>query len=106
MITNTELHKSGNVFPGMLTSFTHVVDTLIFNSDNGVILQVQVLRDSVLRFKYGTGGKMEDDFSYAIDEGGNRGYNKLKVTEEEAYYEITTSKIVCQIAKIWLETQR
>lgn len=105
MITNTELHKSGNIFPGTLIDYNQVVDTLRFTADNGVILQVQVLRDSVLRFKYGTGGKLEDDFSYAIDEDGNRGYNKLKVTEEEAYYEITTSKLVCQIAKIDLRSR-
>jgi len=105
MITNTELHSRGNIFPGTLTTFDHVVDTIKFTTSNGVILELQVLRDSVLRFRYGTGGKMDDDFSYAIDEDGNRGYNKLKVVEQETYYEITTSKIVCQIAKIDLRSR-
>ncbi|WP_298951676.1 glycoside hydrolase family 31 protein [uncultured Nonlabens sp.] len=99
MITNTELHSKGNVFPGQLTSFEHVVDTLTFHANNGVILRVQIFRDSVIRFKYGTGGKLEEDFSYAIDEDSNRGYNKLEVVEKESHYEITTSKIICHIAK-------
>ncbi len=99
MITNTEVHSAGNVFPGKLVSFNHVVDTLTFNSDNGVILRVQVLRDSVLRFKYGTGGKLNKDFSYAIAADGNRGYNKLEVKEHKEDYEITTAKVVCKISK-------
>jgi alpha-glucosidase len=99
MITNTELHSQGNVFPGKLTSFDHVVDTLTFHADNGVILRVQIFRDSLLRFKYGTGGKLEKDFSYAVEATSNRGYNKLSVVEKKNYYEITTSKIVCHIAK-------
>ena len=99
MITNTELHSQGNVFPGRLTSFDHVVDTLTFYTDNGVILRLQVFRDSVIRFKYGTGGKLEKDFSYAVEATSNRGYNKLSVVEKDAYYEVTTSKIVCHIAK-------
>jgi len=61
MITNTELNSQGNVFPGKLDQFNQVVDTLTFTTDNGVILQLQVLRDSVLRFKYGTGGKLHQD---------------------------------------------
>jgi alpha-glucosidase len=99
MITNTEVHSAGNVFPGKLISFNHVVDKLTFNSDNGVILRLQVLRDSVLRFKYGTGGKLEKDFSYAIAADSNRGYNKLEVIEHTDHYEVITAKIICKIAK-------
>ena len=105
MITNTELHSQGNVFPGKLNQFDQVVDTLTFNTDNGVILRLQVFRDSVIRFKYGTGGKLEGDFSYAIDEDGNRGYNKLEVIEKENHYEITTSKIICKISKADLRSR-
>ncbi|MGJ8685378.1 MAG: glycoside hydrolase family 31 protein [Nonlabens sp.] len=105
MITNTELHSQGNVFPSKLNSFNQVVDTLTFHTENGVILRLQVFRDSVIRFKYGTGGKLEEDFSYAIDEDGNRGYNKLEVKEKDTHYEITTSKVVCHIAKADLRSR-
>ncbi len=105
MITNTELHSQGNVFPGKLTSFDHVVDTLTFHADNGVILRMQIFRDSVIRFKYGTGGELEKDFSYAVEATSNRGYNKLSVVEKKNFYEITTSKIVCHIAKADLKSR-
>jgi len=105
MITNTELHSQGNIFPGKLTSFDHVVDTLTFHADNGVILQMQIFRDNLIRFKYGTGGELEKDFSYAVEATSNRGYNKLSVVEKEDFYEITTSKIVCHIAKADLKSR-
>ncbi|ARN77523.1 glycosyl hydrolase [Nonlabens spongiae] len=99
MITNTEVSRSGNQFPGKVTGYDHVVDTIHFHSDNGVILRLQVFRDSVLRFTYGTGGTMMPDFSYAVDEDTNRGYNKLEVEEHHSFYQITTSKVVCKINK-------
>jgi alpha-glucosidase len=104
MITNTEVHSAGNVFPGKLVSFDHVVDTLTFNADNGVILRLQVFRDSVMRFKYGTGGKLEKDFSYAVDADSNRGYNKLEVKEHKTHYDVITSKVVCKISKVDLRS--
>ncbi len=83
----------------------HVVDTIHFYAENGVILKVQIFRDSVIRFKYGTGGKMESDFSYAVDEESNRGYNKLEVSEQDDHYRITTSKIVCHVSKTDLRSR-
>ena len=105
MITNTELTNYGNIFPAVLGRYEHVLDTITFFSANGVILRLQVLRDSVLRFKYGTSGKLLDDFSYAVDVYANKGYNKLKVTETATYIEITTSKIICQISKTDLRSR-
>ncbi|MDP5100767.1 MAG: glycoside hydrolase family 31 protein [Nonlabens sp.] len=105
MITNTELTSQGNVFPTALERYDHVVDTLTLYATNGVILRLQVLRDSVLRFKYGTSGKIEADFSYAIDEHANRGYNKLIVKETDNHIEITTSKLVCHISKTDLRSR-
>lgn len=105
MITNTEVSRSGNQFPGKLSGFDHVVDTLNFYADNGVILRIQVFRDSVLRFTYGTGGTMMPDFSYAVDEDTNRGYNKLEVEEHSNFYQITTAKVVCKINKADLRSR-
>ena len=42
-------------------------------------LQVTVVRDSVIRFRYSTTtGKFEKDFSYGITKHASRGYNKLE----------------------------
>ena len=66
MIVNTELEHKGNQFPSFIVDFTKDVDTLYFATDNDVILQLTVVRDSVLRFRYTTIGKFEKDFSYDI----------------------------------------
>ena len=100
MILNTELEYKGNLFPTKIISYKKNLDTLSFTSENNVVLQITIQRDSVLRFRYTTTGIFEKDFSYAITKYASRGYNFLEVTEEEDKFTITTSKIICHVAKI------
>ncbi|NRA93985.1 MAG: DUF4968 domain-containing protein [Psychroserpens sp.] len=99
MIINTELEQKGNLFPSKIIAFTKDIDTLYFSTENGVVLQLTVLRDSVLRFRYTTTGTFEKDFSYAITKYASTGYNHLSIEEEEDCYKITTSKLICHISK-------
>ncbi|GGG05779.1 alpha-glucosidase [Dokdonia pacifica] len=105
MIINTELQQKGNQFPNQIIDFNKEVDTLYFKTENLVILQLTVLRDSVIRFRYATGGAFENDFSYAIDEGANRGYNHLEVMSNDLNYIVTTSKLVVHIEKLSLQAK-
>lgn len=99
MIVNTELEQKGNLFPSQIIKFKKDVDTLYFSTENNVILQLRVLRDSVLRFRYTTTGTFENDFSYAITKYASTGYNKLEIEDLQDAYVITTSKLVCHVAK-------
>lgn len=99
MITNTELHEMGNQFPDNVISFSQNVNKLFFKTQNNVVLELSVIRDSVLRFRFGTRGQLEPDFSYAISENTIKGYNHLEVSEDVDNYIVTTSKIVCKIEK-------
>ena len=99
MIINTELEQKGNLFPSKIIAFKKDVDTLYFTTDNDVVLQLTVLRDSVLRFRYTTTGTFGNDFSYAITKYASTGYNHLTIEEDENIYIITTSKLICHIAK-------
>lgn len=99
MIVNTELEQKGNLFPSKIITFKKDVDRLYFSTDNDVILQLTVLRDSVLRFRYTTTGNFEKDFSYGITKYASTGYNKLVIEEDEEKYIITTSKLICHILK-------
>ncbi len=99
MITNTELENKGNLFPGKIVSFSQNVDKINFTTENGVILQVTIIRGSVIRFRYATGNNFENDFSYAISEKGVRGYSVLEVNEQKDGYEIITKKVRIYIAK-------
>ena len=75
MIVNTELEQKGNLFPSKIIKYTKDVDTLHFTTDNNVVLQVTVVRDSVIRFRYSTTGKFEKDFSYGVTVHASRGYS-------------------------------
>ncbi|WP_298481046.1 glycoside hydrolase family 31 protein [uncultured Maribacter sp.] len=105
MITNTELEYRGNLYPNQIVSFEQDTDKVYFTSENGVVLQVTVLRDSVLRFRYATDYIFEPDFSYAISEDANRGYNKLEVREQDTEYIIETEKLKILIDKKSMRTQ-
>jgi alpha-glucosidase len=99
MITNTELHEMGNQFPDKVISFSQNVNKLYFRTENNVILELSVIKDSVIRFRFGTRGQLQPDFSYAISENAIRGYNHLEVSEDVDNYIVTTSKLVCKIEK-------
>ena len=79
MITNTELEQKGNQFPSNIISYKKNVDTLCFDTSNGVTLQLTVVRDSVLRFRYTTTSNFDEDFSYAITKYASTGYNHLEI---------------------------
>ncbi|WP_298340870.1 glycoside hydrolase family 31 protein [uncultured Algibacter sp.] len=104
MILNTELEYKGNLFPSKIVKYEKNLNVLSFTTENGVVLQVSVRRDSILRFRYTTTGIFENDFSYAITKYASRGYNHLEVTEDEDNYIITTSKLICHISKLDLRT--
>ena len=99
MILNTELEHKGNLFPSKVISYRKDVDTFYFTTDNFVVLQVTVRRDSVIRFRYSTKTIFDNDFSYAITKYASEGYNHLELTEDETHYIITTSKLICKISK-------
>ncbi|WP_282056223.1 glycoside hydrolase family 31 protein [Maribacter luteus] len=105
MITNTELEYKGNLYPNQIISFNQDVDKFNFTSENGVILQITVLRNSALRFRYATENVFEPDFSYAISEDASRGYGDLEVSEEESYYLITTTKLKVLVDKLTMRIQ-
>ena len=100
MILSTELEYKGNQFPSKIKAYKKVVDTLYFTSENDVVLQLTIQRDSVLRFRYTTKLIFENDFSYAITKHASRGFNKFEISEEDDKYIVTTEKIICHIAKI------
>jgi alpha-glucosidase len=103
MITNTELEQKGNQFPANIISYKKNVDTLYFETANGVTLQVTVVRDSVLRFRYTTTSNFDEDFSYAITKYASTGYNHLEIREDTDAYIITTQKLICTINKMDLK---
>src|SRR5690606_32053624 len=74
-------------------------DKLYFTTENGVILELTILRDSELRFRYATEHVFEPDFSYAISEDVILGFNHLEVADQTDHYLVKTSKLKVYINK-------
>lgn len=104
MILNTELEQKGNLFPSKIVSYRKDVDRLYFTTENNVVLQLTIVRDSVIRFRYTTTSIFEKDFSYAITKYASTGYNKLEINDDDQKYSIETEKLICHIYKNDLRT--
>ncbi|MFI2742245.1 glycoside hydrolase family 31 protein [Zhouia sp. PK063] len=100
MITNTNIAKKGDIFPGAIVDYKKDGDKIYFQTENGVTLKVTVLRDSVINLRFSTENVFEPDFSYALSDEANYGYNKLEINDLEDYYELETSKLKLQVHKI------
>ncbi|AIZ42134.1 glycoside hydrolase family 31 protein [Cellulophaga baltica] len=105
MITNTELEYKGNLYPNEIVDFKQDTDKLYFTTANGVILQITVLRNSMVRFRYATDHNFEPDFSYALNKNALRGYNELNVHETPTEYIIATVRMRILVDKKTLRTQ-
>lgn len=105
MITNTELEYKGNLCPNEIVDFKQDTDKLYFTTQNGVVLQITILRGSLIRFRYTTNYVFEPDFSYAIDPLAITGYSTLKVVENANEYIVTTARLSILVDKKSLRTQ-
>ena len=64
---NDLLEKREQFFPGKVIRHEIADGTATFWTDNGVVFRASLLSKALVRFRYGTEGEFEDDFSYAID---------------------------------------
>ena len=105
MITNTDLEYKGNLYPNHIVEFKQDKDKFYFTTDNGVVLQITILRGSVIRFRYAVNHVFEPDFSYAIDPDATSGYSVLELVEKDMEYVITTARLHVLVDKKTLRIQ-
>ncbi len=84
MITNTELEFKGNLYPTQVVEYRKDSDKYYFTSQNGVILEITILRNSALRVRYATDHVFEPDFSYAISPNHSRGFDEIQDDETDS----------------------
>ncbi len=105
MITNTELEYKGNLYPDQIADFKQDSDKFYFTTENGVILEITLIRNSTIRFRYATDHVFQPDFSYAISPTAPRGYSHFEPEETETEYLIRTSKVRILVDKKSLRVQ-
>ena len=103
MITNTELERKGNQFPQRIQTVKKKANNILITTENGVLLQVTVIRDSIFRFRYATEGNFPADFSYALDPDAIHGYNHLEYKEGKDKLVVKTSKLELHIDNVTLK---
>ena len=92
-------------FPGTLTSVTNRNGGLIeLTCDNGVVLRLQVIEDGLVRFRFTTEGRFEDDFSYAVSPSYQPLTPAVEVVEFGDGVAIKTRLISIRIARHALKT--
>src|SRR5690242_18576656 len=68
------------------------------------ILEVRVVSDKIIRFRYAADGFFQKDFSYGLAEDFRDVNVKVKLKEDSAKYEIITTALVCHISKKNMKT--
>lgn len=88
------------LFPKKIIQSQKEENTFLFESENNVLLKVEIFSDDIIRFRYATDGYFENDFSYAIADEFNFEIKKLKYSEGKKYYKIKTSTLEIKISKL------
>lgn len=105
MITNTELEYKGNLYPNDIVDYRKETDRIYFTTKNGVILELTILQDNALRFRYATENLFEPDFSYAISGDASNGFNQLEVIESDTEFWVLTQVLKVLVDKKTLRIQ-
>lgn len=95
--------KTPSYSPGTLKSWQQKDQTFEFTCDKGVILQVFILNDDMIRFRFQTRGYIETDFSYAIDPGFTSTPVTVQVEEKSAGIELRTARLKVLVKKSGLK---
>ena len=104
MNNNSTINKT-EFYPGKVKSWTRDNDLCTFYCDNGVTLQVFVLSDSMLRFRFSIDHYIPKDFSYAVNPDFKPGEGYFQITESATQFSIKTDKLICKLSKDGLKTR-
>lgn len=86
--------------PGKVVSISRPHDGAVdLLTDNQVLLRVEVIEDTIVRFRFNVEGAFESDFSYALDPAYQPQRPEIKVLESADGIAIRTAKLVVRIAR-------
>lgn len=102
-IEKFEGDQKKDYYPSECTSWDKIGNKFFFHSEN-CSLEISVLTNDILKFRYANYGYFEDDFSYAIDPAFIAEAVNVDFKERGTYYAIHTDTIKCYIHKANLKT--
>lgn len=99
--TNEFLHQEK--FPDVVIKVQKKAHRFEFICNNQVALQVTLISDHIIRVRYSTDGRFDEDFSYAINGKYKPELKFFDSIEEPSYYEIQTAFLKMRITKLNLK---
>jgi alpha-glucosidase len=103
-IQNFQQAVEGQYFPGSLISWEKKDQVLYFHAEN-TTLELVILTDDIIRFRYGNFGIFENDFSYAMDPAFKASYPFYEIVESKKTIVVKTSLVRCYIDRATLKTK-
>ncbi|HAA11604.1 MAG TPA: glycosyl hydrolase [Cytophagales bacterium] len=102
-IQNFQDAKKGKHFPGAIQAWSQDGNDFYFHGDE-TILQVSIVTDTIIRFRYANYGMFEEDFSYALDPAFDGKPTLVEVREDSSHMFLTTEKLVVVINRVTMGT--
>jgi alpha-glucosidase len=99
--TNEILHQE--MFPGAVLKVNKSEKQFEFICDNNVALRILIISDHIIRLRYSTDGRFDEDFSYAVNGKYKSEIKFLDFIEEGTYFEIQTAHLKVRINKLNLK---
>lgn len=90
--------------PGKLTLLQKNEDGITLFANNDIILKIQLLNPSIIRFRYGIEGELAPDFSYAIDPKFETKNVEFTLVEKKKKLLLQTAQLTICILKNGFQT--
>lgn len=94
---------SVQLFPAEVVKTWQKDNIFYFRCSNGVILELGVKSDRILRFRFTTEGRFQNDFSYSYAQEFQERVREVRLIEEEHEFLLITSELECAITKVGLK---
>ena len=91
--------RKTDCFPGKLTHWEQEGQTIMLYCDNNVLLQIHLLTDDMVRFRFSTTGYFTEDFSYAINPSFVPSRVTARIEDKESFIRILTPNLIIQLEK-------
>ena len=95
-LENFKEDNEGVLYPGKLISWKQHGSKVIFYAEN-TALEITVVSQTILKFRYANDGYFEDDFSYAVDPKFKPGFPNYNIQSDDNQVWIQTDKVTCYI---------
>jgi alpha-glucosidase len=86
-------------FPDVIETWKQVENAFYFQTKGNTKLEVKVVSDSIVRFRFSPYGNFQKDFSYSGAHAVQLDFNDLKITEKEECFVVSTALLDVEIQK-------